>query len=1012
MILSYHFRKLLPLNLFLSLFIVQGSLAQGTGTIKGNIYDMTTGEGLPSANVLLEGTSIGAAADLDGKYILRSVPSGMQKITVSYVGYTPQTITIEVFENRTVEQDFTLTVTHVVGEEVVITTQAQGQREAINKQLTSNTITNVVSSEKIQELPDNDAATVLSRVPGVSLMSGSDNPTSTNVSDQVVIRGIQASMNLVMVNGIELPSTDINTRATDLGFISSNMLSGIEVVKVLTPDIDANAIGGVINLRLVEAPENFHLDVLSQGSLNQQDRTWDNYKFWLSMSDRFLDNKLGVFIQGNTDRLNDGNDQTTAAYLISQDRPYGEAPYLMNTFTFNDQQNIISGSGGSLILDYQLPHGSIMLQNTISKGLYNTATNNTQFDFTGNRIVYSLNRDQYDKLLLINALQMEYNFGNIKTELTLSHTYSNKNTDLRFGDPGDNTNFQNTTGSAPWGLDANGDPIDYSSARYTLTPDQVKKININPDNYKNAIIQDWAILRSQAFNEHIYNTKLDVTMPVSFSSDFSSEFKVGGKYTRTPRDNDLDEWYKRTGDDDFYALVREFIPGKYLTNTSPLLFADVQNTDYTRGQYYLDGTYDFKYAFDIDQISDFYNLARPGWGNPIHHAGSVQNDFNGTEIFSAGYLMGTFNIGPKLSLIAGVRYEHYNMDYNATMFYVTHAVDGIGKEIDTLNSVDRNDDHLFPGIQARYKFTDWCDLRLAYTQTVSRPDYRAILPNTFFTPGLTSIAGNPKLNPAISTNYDAYLSFYTNEIGLFTVGGFYKNIKDVFFQNNIYYQNIGYYNITFPDSAFWISQAITPPNPSQVVQTWTNNPYPAHIKGLEFEWQTNFWYLPQPFNSLVLSANYTRIWSDMDYQQIRNRSESYVDSITHRIKFNYITTDTIRTARLINQGNHIINIGLGIDYKGFSARIAFNMQGNVITVVGTRPETDQFTGNIYRWDFTIKQELPLKGLSVQLSGVNIFHNPTTTYQNFRRVDGGAIFDNELATIYSPRIFSLNLRYTL
>ena len=131
-----------------------------------------------------------------------------------------------------------------------------------------------------------------------------------------------------------------------------------------------------------------------------------------------------------------------------------------------------------------------------------------------------------------------------------------------------------------------------------------------------------------------------------------------------------------------------------------------------------------------------------------------------------------------------------------------------------------------------------------------------------------------------------------------------------------------------------------------------------------------------------------------------------------RIKFNYITTDTIRTARLINQGNHIINIGLGIDYKGFSARIAFNMQGNVITVVGTRPETDQFTGNIYRWDFTIKQELPLEGLSVQLSGVNIFHNPTKTYQNFRRVDGGAIFDNELSTIYSPRIFSLNLRYTL
>jgi TonB-dependent receptor len=374
--------------------------------------------------------------------------------------------------------------------------------------------------------------------------------------------------------------------------------------------------------------------------------------------------------------------------------------------------------------------------------------------------------------------------------------------------------------------------------------------------------------------------------------------------------------------------------------------------------------------------------------------------------------MGTFSIGPKFLIIAGARYEHYNMKYHATMFYVTHPVDGIGKEIDTLNYVDRSDDNLFPSVQARYKFTDWCDLRLAYTQTVSRPDFRAILPNTFFTPGLTSIAGNPKLKPAISTNYDAYLSFYTNEIGLFTVGGFYKKIKDVFFQNNIFFQNLAYYNITFPDSAFWISQNIIPPAAAQIVQTWINNPNPAHIKGLEFEWQTNFWYLPQPLNSLVLSVNYTRVWSDMDYQQLINNEIRYLDSLTHRYKFKYVTTDTIRTARLLNQANDVVNIALGIDYKGFSGRISFNMQGNVITVVGARPETDQFTGNVYKWDFTLKQELPIEGLSVQLSGINIFHNATKTYQKFRRVDGGPIFDNELATIYSPRIFQLNLRYNL
>ena len=78
--------------------------------------------------------------------------------------------------------------------------------------------------------------------------------------DQVIIRGVEAKMNQVLINGIELPSTDMNDRSTNLGFISSNLLSSIEVVKALTPDLDANAIGGVVNLRLREAPENFHFD--------------------------------------------------------------------------------------------------------------------------------------------------------------------------------------------------------------------------------------------------------------------------------------------------------------------------------------------------------------------------------------------------------------------------------------------------------------------------------------------------------------------------------------------------------------------------------------------------------------------------------------------------------------------------------------------------------------------------------------------------------------------------------
>ena len=989
------------------LFLSSVILAQdGVGQIQGSVTDSTTGGYLFGANVFLEGTSLGAATDASGKYQIARVPAGSYNIVVRYIGYKTKKIAINIVGGRTLELDVTLPSEVVEGTPVVVTAQAMGQRGAINQQITSNTITNVVSAEKIHELPDGDAATALSRLPGLSLMNG----------DQVVIRGIQAKQNLIMVNGIQLPSTDVNTRATNLGFISSNMLSGIEVIKVLTPDMDANAIGGVVNLRLREAPSNFHFDVLSQGGLNHQDRTWDNYTFWASASDRFLDDKLGVFIQGNANRSNAGNDQTTAAFAGYESAPYGEAPYRMDSFTFNDQVNITSTAGGSLILDYKLPHGSIMMQNTVSKAIYNNATNNYQFDFANNRIVYSLSRDKNDKILLINGLQAEYNFGSIKGELTLSHSYSDKNTDIRFGDAGDATNFTNPNDPSVF-VDANGNPISYSGAiRNTLTAQQALNIHANPDDYKGAQIQDWAVLRSQAFNEHIYNAKLDFTIPVSFSNEFYSIFKIGGKFTRTTRMNDLNEWYHRVGDADFYNGVRYFVPGDTLSNLNPLLFTDIQNTDYTRGQYFLDGTYDFKYAYDIDRTSEFYNLARSGWGLSIHRAGSAQNDFNGAEIYSSGYLMGTFNFGPRISLIAGGRYEDYNMDYHAIMFYVTHSVDGVGNIIDTLNSVNRNDDNFFPNAQLRYKFTDWADLRLAYSKTIARPDYNAILPNTFFNPHIQRIAGNTKLKPAIATNLDAYLSFYNNEIGLFTVGGFYKEMKDVFFQSDIYYRNLSYYNVSFPDSAFWQSQVsssspngIEPPAGSDKITTWLNNPHPAYIKGLEFEWQTNFWYLPQPLNSLVLNINYTRVWSKMDYQQLKNQPVR--DPITGRIT-DYVTTDTVRTARLLNQGDDILNIALGVDYKGFSGRISFNLQGNVITVVGSRPEDDQFTGNIYKWDFTIKQELPIEGLSVSLSGINIFHNPVENYRKFRRVLDGPVSDYLSQTRYTPRIYSLNLRYAL
>jgi TonB-dependent receptor len=981
--------------------------SQNKGQIQGTITDSTTGDALYGANVIIEGTSLGAASDINGNYKIYNVPADSLIVIVRYIGYQQKEIPVKIIGGSTIEVNVPMLSEVIKGETVVVTAQAFGQKGAINQQLTSNTIINVVSAEKIHQLPDDNAATAISRLPGISLMNG----------DQVVIRGIQAKLNSVLLNGIEIPSTDMTNRATNLGFISSNMLSSIEVTKALTPDMDANAIGGVVNLRLREAPSDFHFDVFTQGNYNTLDRTTDNYKIWASASYRFFEDKLGVFLQGNADKSDIGQDVTTANFQLlgSGSTAYGEAPYQMQNYVLQDQWNVINNGGVSLILDYLLPQGKIVFQNTYANNLSNNTAYRNTYGLDNTQAQYGITRDKYGKDLMINALQSEYNFGDIKTELSLSHSFANKYTRIRYGDVGQPMYFYNTN-SHPYGYDDNGKRIDFLAQRQFLTLDDALKIPIDASDAPDAAVQGWVVGREEAFDQHVYNAILDFTVPVTFSEDVSSKFKLGGKFTRSTRENDVEAQFNGAYDTDYYTTTSNFFPNHpNLTPQNPVLFRDLWYTDYERGNYYLNGDYDFQYAYDRDLMDRYMEASMEGWQPARHATNSERDDFNGSEVFSAGYLMGEFNIGPRITLIAGARFEHYNMDYHGKFVYVTHSVYGYGKLFDTLNTVNRNDDNLFPNVQLRYKFTEWSDIRLAYTKGISRPDYNAIMPSIYIEPGGAGQAGNTELIPAISTNYDLYLSFYTNEIGLFTVGGFYKKINDVFFQTNIFYQNLSHYNVSFPDSATWAALGVQPnamPTASQQITTFLNNPEPAYVRGIELDWQTNFWYLPKPFNSLVFNINYTRAWSDMDYQQVRNQTITVQDPITHRPKNTYVTTDTVRNARLLYQGDHALNIALGIDYKGFSGRISFNLQGNVITSVGARPEEDQFTGDTYRWDFMLKQDLPLEGLSIQLNGINIFNNAVYTYRNFRRAVDGPVQLNEASIAYSPRIFQFNIRYSL
>ena len=212
-------------------------LDAATGVVLGRVTDAENGETLPGANVVIKGTHVGATTDYDGNYRITNAPIGQQSLVFSFIGYAEKELPVAVNPGSAVEINATLQISAILGEELVVTAQLQGQAAAINQQISSNTIVNVVSQEKIRKFPDQNAAESVGRLSGVAVQRDAGEGT------KVVVRGLSPKFSSITVNGERIPSTDEEDRSVDLSMISSDALAGIEVFKSLTPDRDGDAIG-------------------------------------------------------------------------------------------------------------------------------------------------------------------------------------------------------------------------------------------------------------------------------------------------------------------------------------------------------------------------------------------------------------------------------------------------------------------------------------------------------------------------------------------------------------------------------------------------------------------------------------------------------------------------------------------------------------------------------------------------------------------------------------------------
>jgi TonB-dependent receptor len=902
------------------------------GKIKGVVLDASSGEPLIGADIMIKGTSIGTAANIDGEFVLPAVEPGDYIIKISYVGYKERTEKVTVISNRSTEVSVKLDWVAVEGETVLVTAQARGQLSAINEQLSANEIKNVVSKDRIRELPDANAAESVARLPGVSIVRYGGEGA------KVVIRGLSPKYNKIMVDGVQMAATSSGDRSVNMSMISSYSLEGIEVIKSPTANMDANQVGGAVNFKMKTAEKGFNYDIVAQGGYNNLRNSYNNYMFVGSISNRFLGNKFGVFAQANIEQKNLGSNNLGASYYLpvdnidKMDKVYTGGLSLRNNFRTRKRY------GGTFTLDFLIPNGQIYLKNFISSGKTQSDNYSEYFGVTSRDHSYTTNTAQGNLIVYSNILSYSQDFSFFKIDAKLSHSYSESETPKSIS-------FSFLIPS-----DLKGIPLEVLPEDITdYAQNEISKAYLTNIRDNTSLTQGREIMAS-----------LDFTTDFSLSKQINGNIKFGGKYLTSDRSYDYEAYggvmHLGSGTITKNAILEAF---PWMQKTTPLgssilpysLFLDhgFDHGEFLKGDYALGSVADVNLMEEVIDVMRGVDEPSPETYNYLDMSSNTY-DYSGNEHLSAGYVMANINITDKIKFIPGVRYEYKETSYTGEKGVSASAFPEQKYHHRDTTTV-RTNGFFFPMIHLQYKPFKFLQLRAAYAKTISRPNFNRIVPRLDI--GKTSVAwNNYKLEPEIAENFDLYLAFSNNYIGFFSVGGFLKNID----------------NMIFPTPRRVLLDAeeigLNPIHNGKFIYTQENNKDKAFVKGFELDWQTNFWYLPSFLKGIVLNINYTHITSEAQYPRTIIEQKYVSQPYFHVVKIN---NDTTYSNRLYNQPDDIVNIAIGYDYKEFAFRLSMLYQSNVFTGPNFSPELRTYTDDYLRWDFTIKQKLPWWGLQVFLN---------------------------------------------
>ncbi len=888
-----------------------------TGSVRGTIYDADGSETLIGVNIILkQDGSIGTATDFDGTYLLDNLPIGAQTILFSYTGYNTQEREVLVEKGKTIILDIILNPNSVTAEEIIVTAQAIGQARAIKEQVNSESIANIVSAARIQELPDVNAAEAISRLPGIAInRSGGE-------GQKVVIRGMAPKFAAITVNGIRMPSNSGTDRSVDLSLISPELLDGIEVFKSPLPDMDAEAIGGTVNLRLRKAPKELKFLVKGLGGFNEWNNDFGDYKGVVQGSKRILNDKLGVVFQGSVERFNRGGDFLTNRWSQGATDSTGTTEILGESLRLEDRLEIRKRQNASLALDYNLGKNSFSFF-----GLYSRTTRNRssmQENYLPNEPAITFVGTDIENELQLTSFSLlgEHLVGKSTVDWAIATSESKGRTPYNF-----EMLFENTFQVFESSLDAQSHPRNfYESA----TPD-LERSYLRTANFE-----------TSSTNERTNTFALNYKLPFTLGDNLKGYFKTGGKFISITRSRDEDLL-----SEDFYYLGGQIGRDAIAASSNNLILLP-NNDDLISVLSFARDNNDLEFINESNEnvglnVSLDNALMRQWYEDQVdllnENREVIVNRYEVDETVTAGYAMLKFEVGKKLSIIPGVRYEYSNNEYRSGISSLNgrYGVNGFFRDTTTTQTYGE----VLPHLHLKFQALDWLDIRASYATTLARPDFNFITPRTQINDNtLVITSGNPELKHAKAQNVDLFVSAYKSKLGLLSAGVFYKKIDNIFYawRTNLFDQETA-------DAFGWSSFK------GYELRSFINAGE-STVRGFEIDFQTSFRFLPKAFHGFVLNVNYARLFSETEAFFLT--SQTVLISSPPPI-FQTTFTNNVREVPLPSQAPHVLNVSVGYDYKKFSARMSGTYQGTQASGYSSNKDFDRFILNFWRWDASVKQ---------------------------------------------------------